>query len=158
VEPLPWQVICDVSPGRGSEKDAEDAKSLFEKKSGLYLRIADKGEREKGIRETQARFDRQEDGLPRILFRKKALAHDPDQTLLNKGLPTSTTSEIPGYVWDTTRLADVPIDENDHGCFVAGTMVQTKRGEVPIREVRGGVQTQIGCGPHTDGGWLPGPK
>ena len=114
--PRPQAVVCDVSPQRGSEKDAEDARKLFERTSGLSLQLADKVDRDRGIREMQGRFDFQEDGLPRILFRMGALAHPPDQELLNAGKPTSLVSELPGYVWDTTSINDTPIKSNDHAC------------------------------------------
>ncbi len=115
LEPRPWAAICDVNPGWGKEKDAEDAKALFETTSGISLRLANKAERDRGIRETQARFDVQADGKPRIFFRKDALDHEPDQTLVNAGKPVSTVSELPGYIYDPTRVTDVPIEENDHG-------------------------------------------
>jgi PBSX family phage terminase large subunit len=116
VEPWPMAVICDVSPRRGAEKDALDAKALFEAASGLSLQIADKADREKGIRLTQARFDKQADDLPRIFFKKNALDHERDQTLLNEGLPTDAISEISGYMWDEKMINDEPIDYNDHFC------------------------------------------
>jgi phage terminase large subunit len=116
-EPRPHTVICDVSPQRGKEKDAEDAKLLFQKTSGLSLRIADKIERKRGIRDLQSRFDDAEDGRPRIFFKKDALDHPPDQTLLDSGKPTSTISEIPAYVYDDKlKDSDEPIDYNDHAC------------------------------------------
>lgn len=127
LEPRPSTVICDVSPQRGKEKDAEDAKALFQRTSGLTLRIADKGERKRGIRALQTRFDNAEDGKPRIFFKKDALDHTPDQTLLDAGKPTSTITELPQYVWcDKLKDSDEPIDFNDHSadnCRYASTFV-----------------------------------
>ncbi|MCU0273819.1 MAG: Hint domain-containing protein, partial [Acidimicrobiales bacterium] len=54
---------------------------------------------------------------------------------------TGLLDEIVGYVWDPKASAkgeDKPLKQNDHSCLVAGTMVETSVGEVPIEEVVGG--------------------
>jgi PBSX family phage terminase large subunit len=54
---------------------------------------------------------------------------------------TGLLDEIVGYVWDPKASAkgeDKPLKQNDHSCLVAGTMVETPVGEVPIEEVTPG--------------------
>lgn len=128
-EPRPHGIVCDHD---------EDKKKAFERESGLALTMADKADRDKGIQEMQARFDLQEDGKPRIYLKADALAHDPDRFLVDAGRPTCGLEEVVGYVWNADFLKDEPIAENDHFCFVAGTLVETDTGPVPIERVRPG--------------------
>ena len=65
--------------------------------------------REDGLREFGGRFAKAGDGQPRIFVSK---------------LCVNLTSELLEYRED--------VKENDHACFVAGTMVTTQRGQVPI--------------------------
>lgn len=104
-EPVPHGIVCDHDP----EKKAD-----FERESRLVLTMADKADRDKGIQEMQARFDIQDDGKPRIFFRDKALAHDPDRTLVDAGRPTCAVEELVGYTWNPNFLKDEPIADNDH--------------------------------------------
>lgn len=60
--------------------------------------------------------------------------------------------EIPSYVWDTKATEkgkDEPVKVNDHGCFVAGTLVETSDGPRPIERIRPGemVYTRLGLRP-----------
>lgn len=106
-EPRPYGAVCDI--------DSEDRPGLFTQASGVDLEIADKADRDKGIQDTQARFDLASDGLPRIFFRDGARDHDPDINLVDEGRPASTIDELVGYVWDPKFVKDEPIAENDHG-------------------------------------------
>jgi len=110
IEPRPVAIVCDHDTGNDGYQEA------FEKASGLYLELADKADRDKGIQELQARFDLAADGQPRIMFRAEALDHEPDRSLADAGLPTRGIEEIVGYVWDENQLKDEPISYNDHFC------------------------------------------
>jgi hypothetical protein len=106
-EPQPRAIVCDHD---------EERKADFEKASGLYLQLADKADRDKGIEATQARFDRDDDGRARIFFRENAREHPADGLLVDSGRPTCGLEELVGYVFDPDFLADEPIAENDHFC------------------------------------------
>ena len=96
----------------------EERKVDFEKASGLVVNLADKKDRDKGIEAMQARFDKQEDGLPRIFFRADSRetlrGKEPDRFLVDAGKPTCGLDELVGYVWDEDYLEDQPIADNDH--------------------------------------------
>jgi Phage terminase large subunit len=108
-EPRPRAIVCDHD---------EERKKHFEKASGLYLQLADKKDRDKGIEAMQARFDLADDGKPRIFFkpdsRETLREKGPDHSLVDAGKPTSGLEELVGYVWDTEYKEDTPIDYNDH--------------------------------------------
>jgi phage terminase large subunit len=106
-EPYPQAIVCDHD---------EERKVDFEKASGLALSLADKTDRDKGIEALQARFDRTDDGRPRIFFREGAREHEADRFLADAGRPTCGIEELVSYVWDEDFLADEPIAENDHFC------------------------------------------
>jgi hypothetical protein len=111
LEPYPVEVVCDHDTGN------DGYQTLFEQASGLLLKHADKADRDKGIQDTQARFDLDpDDGKPRIWFCENTLDHDPDPVLVDSGLPTCMVEELVGYVWDEEQLKDEPIDHNDHHC------------------------------------------
>lgn len=104
-EPRPVAIVCDHD---------EERKADFEKASGLTVDLADKRDRDKGIEALQARFDRADDGRPRVFFRDGMREHAPDRYLVDAGRPTCCLEELVGYVWDPDFLADEPIAENDH--------------------------------------------
>ena len=108
-EPEPVAVVCDHDTGN------DGYQQLFEGASGLSLTLADKADRDKGIQDTQARFDVDPgDGKPRIFFCENCRDHEPDTALVDAGLPTCGVEEVAGYVWDEEQLKDEPIDYNDH--------------------------------------------
>ncbi len=107
-EPKPQAILCDHDTGN------EGYKEIFEKASGLRLRLADKVERKRGIEETQARFDLAADGRPRILFKHNTLYNDPDRTLQDIGHPTCLVEELVSYVWNPKALKDEPIEDKNH--------------------------------------------
>jgi hypothetical protein len=69
--------------------------------------------REDGLRELAGRVQKQTDGKPRLFVSGKCV---------------NLISELIEY--------DEKVKENDHACFVAGTMVSTDRGQVPIEHIR----------------------
>lgn len=80
---------------------------------------------------------------PRVFFVRDGRDPVRDPVLLENHLPTCTEDEIPGYVWlehrDGQPVKNRPDPScQDHGCFVAGTMVRTPGGEVPIEAIRPG--------------------
>ena len=147
IEPRPVAVIGD--------HDAED-RATFERHSGLKVTPADKGV-VAGIQDMQARLDLAADGRPRMFFVRGALCHAPDPVLSEAGKPTCTLDELPAYVWDNSdpeRPKDAPVKANDHGCFVAGTPVETAGGPRPIESIAPGdlVWTRDGLRPVVDAG------
>lgn len=76
-----------------------------------------------GIRAIQDRLKVQGDGLPRITVSPAC---------------SNTINELESYSWKKTAGnvdKDEPEKEYDHACFVAGTIILTKRGGVPIEKV-----------------------
>jgi phage terminase large subunit len=109
IEPRPLMVVCDHDTGN------DGYQQLFEGASGLTLTLADKADRDKGIQDTQTRFDVDpDDGKARIYFCENCRDHDADTALVDHGLPTCLVEELVGYVWDEEELKDEPIDYNDH--------------------------------------------
>lgn len=108
-EPRPEAVVCDHDP---------ECQATFEKYSGLSLELADKADKDGGIEEVQARFDRAADGRPRLFIVDDCRANAVDQSLLDAGKPSCTQEELLGYVWDTrdpARPKDIPLDKDNHG-------------------------------------------
>lgn len=107
--PRPRAVICD--------HDAEDRATL-ERAIGFGTIGAQKTVSD-GIQAVDNRMKIQGDGLPRLFILRTALVRR-DEDLKQRGLPTSTLEEIPGYVWepspDGKPVKDKPLKENDHGC------------------------------------------
>lgn len=90
--------ICD--------HDAEDRATL-EKHLGVSTRPAYKAIGV-GIEAVQARL------RDNRLFLNIDAVDDVDTELEKKYLPTSTSDEIPGYIW-SDKKQDTPVDENNHG-------------------------------------------
>jgi PBSX family phage terminase large subunit len=109
-EPRPQVIVCD--------HDAED-RATFEKHSGMGTTAANKSVAE-GLQAVMSRLRLQEDGRPRLFIMRDAPA-ERDQLLRDRGRPTSTQEEFPGYVWarksvsHTDREKDEPLKEDDHG-------------------------------------------
>lgn len=123
-EPKPWQVVADHDP---------ENSATFTAHAGVYCAPADKTDRDKGLQETQGRFDVRADGRPMILFRPDSRCHDADSTLEGEGRPTSLLEEIVGYTWDTSkpdRPKDEPIAHSDHAMDAMRYAVRA----VPIRK------------------------
>jgi len=72
-----------------------------------------------GLQAVAERLRVQADGKPRLYICRDALVRR-DQDLVQRGLPSSTLDEIPGYVWapapDGKPVKDHPLKINDHGC------------------------------------------
>jgi phage terminase large subunit len=109
-EPTPRAIVCDHDPERKEEFEKACRDSQFR----FSLEMADKTDRDKGIEACQARFDVQPDGKPRIFFRQRSLANEPDRQLVDAGRPTCGLEEMMAYVWDENELKDEPIADNDH--------------------------------------------
>jgi len=131
-EPKPRAVICD--------HDAE-GQEVLRRELGLPMRNADKRVQD-GIQTVMRRLKPAGDGRPRLyLLRDSLVERDPE--LYESGRPTCTADEIPSYVWANQTghgkgLKEVPVKEDDHGCLIAGTLVTTSRGAVPIEQVGAG--------------------
>lgn len=137
-EPKPRDVVCD--------HDAGD-RALLERELGVGCRKATKHKSE-GIQLVQARMRLQGDGKPRIYFLRDSVVRI-DPQLIEEHKPTSTIQEMSSYVWDIgngKKPKEEPVKEHDHGCLVAGTMVLTENGLVPIELVQAGdrVHTRAG--------------
>lgn len=51
--------------------------------------------------------------------------------------------ELKGYRWDKNRKGetkDMPLGKDDHSCFIAGTLITTDKGVIPIELIRVGVK------------------
>lgn len=145
-DPKPIAIICDT--------DAED-RATFERELGWQTKGAWKAV-SVGIQGVEARLRKAGDGKARLFFLEESLI-EIDQTLLAAKKPTRTEDEFEVYVWETSsgrRKGEEPKKENDHGCFVAGTLITTKRGLVPIERVttsdqvltRSGFKNVFDCG------------
>lgn len=109
---------------------------------------------------TDYRMQLKQDGVKNLVLAKKEVLYGIRTltALVSAGRLKFTDrcpellKEIPGYVWDTKATEkgkDEPIKLNDHGCFVAGTLVETRDGPRPIELIRPGelVHTRIGLRP-----------
>lgn len=126
VEPRPARVVCD--------HDAE-GRVVFGRALGLPTTAANKKVLE-GIQAVQRRLRAAGDGRPRLLVVRGA-CRSVDGDLLERGLPTSTEQEIPGYVWRDHASKEEPVKENDHGCDALRYVVADRdlRGEYKVRWV-----------------------
>lgn len=128
-DPLPRAIICD--------HDAEDRRTL-ERHLGLGTLPANKNV-SGGIQAVASRFRDSGNGRPRLMIMRGSLAHNRDQDQADNKLPTCVEEEPESYVWDTSmgaRKGEKPVKENDDGCFVAGTLVTTDHGDIPIEQVK----------------------
>lgn len=141
-EKYPEAIVCDHDDRKKGE---------FERTSGLYLTLADKADRDKGIEEMQARFDLAEDGNPRVFFRNNCretfAGNVGDAWLEENGHPTSCLEELVGYVHDEDFLKDEPIDYNDHAMDAmryGGRYVDANTGttEYPLAKTTRGEQVR----------------
>ena len=98
-----------------ADHDAEDRATLAQ--CGIPT-VAARKDIAVGLQAVRQRLRVQGDGKPRLYFLSGAtLSHDADLDAAKK--PTSTLSEIDGYLWARNRdgsiVKEVPIKENDHG-------------------------------------------
>lgn len=108
VEPRPVAIISD--------HDAEGREAFYrvigQQTVPAIKRVSD------GIQAVQQRLkDR------RLLFMRDALAHPPDQALLDAAKPTCTVEEFGGYIWADGKTKEQPVKEDDHGMDAARYMV-----------------------------------
>lgn len=122
----PRLVVCD--------HDAED-RATFERHTGLSTTGARKNPVKAGIQAVGERLRAAGDGRPR-LFLLAGMTDGVDGLLEDAKRPLCTEQELSAYTWDPKR--DEPFKENDHGCFVAGTLVITDAGWRPIEDIRPG--------------------
>lgn len=139
-------VVCD--------HDAEDRMTLNE--GGLPNIPADK-DVARGLQVVMDRLVIQGDGKPRVMIFENSLV-EVDPELVEKKKPLCLVDEFPGYVWAVTQGTqnpkEAPLKVNDDSCLVAGTLITTESGQVPIEGVtvgmkvltRTGYKTVIGCG------------
>lgn len=129
-DPIPRGIICD--------HDAEGRFTL-EKHLGLLTTPAQKSVLE-GIQLVAARLKPARDGIPRLRYFNNCLVQ-VDRDLERRKMPTCSVQEFNVYVWKKgtdQNEKDEPAKEYDHGCFVAGTLVRTDYGDVPIEQVQVG--------------------
>lgn len=107
IEPKPRAIVCD--------HDAEDRATL-EKHLGMSTKAAKKTVGD-GIQAVEARWRCAGDGRPRLFLMRDSLV-ERDKALADAKLPTCTSEEIVGYVWDEGaggKIKEAPRKENDHG-------------------------------------------
>lgn len=89
------------------DHDAE-GRATLERHLGIQTRPAYKAISE-GIQAVKTRLTN------KTLFLNLNAVDDTDEELEKKYLPTSTSDEVPGYVW-SDKKEETPISEHDHGC------------------------------------------
>lgn len=115
IERQPRRILAD--------HDAE-GRATFTLKTGLRTQEAHKAVTE-GIQAVEERLQLRDDGLPGLMIFRNCTV-ERDQDLRERGKPTSTAEEFPGYAWapppQTTtisatqpRIKEFPGKENDHG-------------------------------------------
>lgn len=135
---IPRAIICD--------HDLED-RATFERHTG-YLTLPAYKAIQQGVQAVQARLRLDwKEGRPGLYLVRDALVRQ-DRALVESGKPCCTEEEFDGYVWDekisrlvNSKKDELPIDKDNHGmdaCFIAGTLISTDRGRVPIEDVRVG--------------------
>ncbi|QPC82102.1 terminase [Phototrophicus methaneseepsis] len=102
-----------------SDHDAEDRATL--KRYGIDTKAAYKAVKD-GIQLVKSRLRVQDDGKPKLFIMRGATV-EIDDKLRTKGLPTSTQSELPGYIWADKSKKEEPLKENDHGADTTRYMV-----------------------------------
>jgi len=122
-----------------TDHDAEDRATLIKhlRKNRRFARLsttAAKKDVEAGCDAVRTRLKKRADGRARIYVRRDAV-WTKDKELEAKHLPSSTLEEIWSYIYG---LDGKPVKKNDHGCFVAGTMIETLIGERPIETIKAG--------------------
>lgn len=121
-----------------SDHDAEDRATLERYRVRTQPAIKDVLP---GIEAVQRRLRIAGDGHPRLFFFRD-LAVATDANLVSQKRPTTILEEITLYVWQAARggaqSKDVPVKADDHACLVAGTLIYTMRGQVPIESVFAG--------------------
>lgn len=132
-EPAPLAIVCD--------HDAE-GRATLERDPGMATTPAVKGAGQKtpGIESVARRLRRAADGYPRLFILRDSLdERDPELVAAKK--PGCTAEEFDSYVWDTRgnrARGEVPVKVDDHGCFVAGTMIACEFGWLPIEQIAPG--------------------
>lgn len=116
-----------------ADHDAED-RATFERHTGLLTRPGNKAVLA-GIQTMSEWLRVGVNGKPRIRILRSALFNERDPVLKQAQKPQCTREEMEGYVWEDGKVKESPVKLNDHGCFVAGTLITTARGLVPIEQV-----------------------
>jgi hypothetical protein len=114
------------------DHDAEDRATLKR-----HLRQETKAAKKSikiGIEAVKKRLRPAGDGRPRLHIMRDSLV-EVDDRLRERRLPTCTAEEFEEYVWPKGGGKEVPVDRNNHGCLIAGTIVTTDRGDVPIESL-----------------------
>lgn len=86
---------------------------------------------------------------PRTIDGQPGSLVEVDDALEAEGFPICTIEEIPGYRHDPDKPGKDKTVGVDHGCLVAGTMVETDSGPAPIESIR------LGHRVRTREGWMP---
>lgn len=128
-DPLPHAIIVDHDP--------EDYRTL-ERYLGLYTTPAKKSVSD-GIQAVATRLRPAGDNKPRLFFLRDSLV-ERDQELAARKKPTCFEEEIESYIFKqgSDGSKEEPVKENDHACLVAGTLITTNHGNVPIEQVQTG--------------------
>jgi PBSX family phage terminase large subunit len=91
-----------------------------------------------GIEAVQRRLRVAGDKKPRMFFFSDALV-ERDDDLVEAHKPCCTIQEFEGYCYpqghDGKPIKEEPVKVNDHGCFVASTLVRTRRGDIQIDQL-----------------------
>jgi phage terminase large subunit len=116
IERKPRRIIVD--------HDAEDYMT-WQLHTGLRITPAHKDVLE-GVQAVEERLLPMADGKPGLLFFRNCRVGRPDPEMVEKGKPTQTIEEFPGYAWapppqtstispTMDRVRELPGKENDHG-------------------------------------------
>lgn len=133
-DPLPYSLICD--------HDAEDRATL-ERHLGVPTYGAYKAVGV-GIQLVQTRLRPAGDGRPRLFVLRNSLV-EVDPWAIDHKRPTRLSEEMESYVWDTKDglpKGEQPVKIDDDSCLIAGTLVDTADGPLPIDQIHPGVMVR----------------
>lgn len=120
---VPSAIICDPEDAEGR---ATLTRTWSQLGAVITSTIAAKKSVTLGIQQLQQRLQPMGDGRPRLFIMRDARIHQPDDALVEARLPTCTSEEPEGYVWDTRggmKRGEQPLAVNDHGLSCARYLV-----------------------------------
>lgn len=137
--PIPEQaktiLRLEREDGRFSiERKADPA--MFAKRANLTVSDADEYAKV-GVRLTRA-TNLREPGWRRVREALTRKINDYPSTIFIAGRCTNLVRTLPTMMADDKKHEDIADKQEDHACFVAGTLIETGLGPIPIEQIRVG--------------------